>query len=600
MSTFFSSRWIALADSLLPRWVAQEADPLTRSRARGFVAAVLGAISFAIASSLYHGLTGNGPRGLFILLCTPLAALCLWLPHLAHRRGARPESRLYPALTALLTVALVATSASPFFSRDAFQVPIAISVIPLLAVTLGGWRFGLGWTGLTLVVLASMSVAVSGDTARGLVAWNTVVVAGVAGGLGCAVEAARERARRDAETANLAASGLARSRDELDAELRAGRELLAHAFRRMPALLVLSDLTTGQISDVNECFERLTGWSRDEARGRTLSELDVWLTPEDRHRLFALILDRGKAQDVEIPLRTKSGSEIWLLAAADLLEFNGKAHIVAQGIDITDRKRAEQALAASRKLLEARVVEESEQRRASQRELRHQRQLVSVGTLAAGIAHQINNPIASIMASAEYALVAAPDAAEGGDAIRDEALRSVVSEAARCGQIVKNVLRFARQQPTSRWVEDLVPLVRRTAALCRSYVTDHGGELVVETDGAKLPALVSPIEIEQVLVNLIRNAAEALDGGGNVSIRVEQHDEDRVEIAVDDEGRGMPREVLEHLFEPFYTTRVHQGGTGLGLSYAHGVIVDHSGELFVESEPGKGTRFRILLPLTST
>jgi len=600
-------RGSALADALLPRWLLESADAPALGRARGFVAVGLGASAFAVASALFHAGTGQPERSLFIVACTPLTWLALAVPHLTARsairrtaaggRAAAPPS-LRPALAMLLGVLLFTTSLAPLFSQAPYQVSISITIVPLLAAALGGWRTGALWTGLALEDLAAMSVATSGDPVRGLVAWNAIVVAATVGVGGCLVEAAWARARREADLANREADGLARARDEKEAELRAGRELLAHAFRRMPALLVLSDMTTGLITEVNEHFERLTGWSADEARGRTLSDLGVWVSPEDRTRILGLILDRGATRDIEIALRTKSGDEIWLLAAADLFELNGRAHVLAQGVDVTDRRRAEQALAASRKRLEERVVEESDKRRASQRELRAQRQLASIGTLAAGIAHQINNPIASIMASAEYALVAAPECGNGGAAIRDEALKSVVSEAARCGKIVKNVLRFARQQPTARWVEDVGPLARQTAMLCRSYVIEHGGELVVETGDESLPALVSPIEIEQVLVNLIRNAAESLDGEGTVAVRAARH-EDRLEIAVDDTGRGMAPDVLEHLFAPFFTTRVHHGGTGLGLSFAHGVVVDHGGEIRVESEPGKGTRIRILLPLAS-
>ena len=172
----------------------------------------------------------------------------------------------------------------------------------------------------------------------------------------------------------------------------------------------------------------------------------------------------------------------------------------------------------------------------------------------------------------------------------------MIGEASRCGQIVKNVLRFARQQPTARWIEDLVPLVIRVTSLCRGYVAEHGGELHVEVEDSALRALVSPIEIEQVLVNLIRNAAEAIEPGGSVFVRAGLRG-DQLEIAIDDDGRGMAKELLDHLFEPFYTTRVQQGGTGLGLAFAHGVVVDHGGEIHVESEPGKGTRIRIQLPL---
>ncbi len=127
-------------------------------------------------------------------------------------------------------------------------------------------------------------------------------------------------------------------------------------------------------------------------------------------------------------------------------------------------------------------------------------------------------------------------------------------------------------------------------------MTEHGGELRIETDGAKLPALVSPIEIEQVLVNLIRNAAEALTGVGCVRVSASLR-EQSVEIAIDDDGRGMPADLLGHLFEPFNTTHVHDGGTGLGLAFDHGVIVDHGGEIHVESELGNGTRIRSQLPL---
>jgi PAS domain S-box-containing protein len=599
MTHFASKDLLGALDGLLPASIADQSDVLTLNRARTLTLVVLGAVVFAILSAAYHWGTGNATRCLFNLACTPLALLVLWSLHRPGRAPATaprdPARAVRRALFLFLSLLLLALSGGPFLSQDGFGVPVALAVVPFLAASIGGLAVGWAWTAVTLSVLCVMAIGVSPDPARGLVAWNTVIVAGVVGIGGCLAEMARAQARRDADSSSREASGLARSRDEKEAELRASRDLLSHAFRRMPAMLILSELATGRIVDVNECFERLSGWTLAEVRGRTLSELKAWGSVEDRQRLLTTMLDRGQTLDVEILMRTKSGGEIWLLAAADILEMNGSQLVLAQGVDITDRKRAEQALARSRQLLEDRVVERSERLRASQLELRRQRQLASIGTLAAGVAHQINPPIASIMASAEYALLAAPEAVDGGGDIRDQALRSVIAEAMRCGQIVKNVLRFARQQPTARWVEDLVPLVRRTAAICQGYVVDQGGQLRIDAGDGSLSALVSPIEIEQVLVNLIRNAAESLDGGGVVRVGVYSRDQ-WVEIAIDDEGRGIPLERLEHLFEPFYTTRVHQGGTGLGLSFAHGVVVDHGGAIHVESEVGKGTRIRILIP----
>ncbi len=628
MSLFASSDLLGLLDRLLPKSIAQDADALTRNRGRMLVVVVAGAVLFAVASAAFHRATDGVERALFNLACAPLGLLVLASLHAPVPGGGAPASlvgefpshavsgpgssaaqavavrRLRRSLFAFLGLLFSALSLGPFLSHHPFGVPVALTVVPFLGALIGGLAVGMAWTAVTVVALCLMAIGVSDDPTRSLVAWNAVIVAGVVGIGGCLSEAARDRARREADASSREASGLARSREETEAELEESRELLALAFRRTPAMLMpmlmlmlmLSELTTGRIIDVNEFFERRSGWTLEEVRGRTLSELNAWVSIEDRQRLIDSILHRGGTQEVELVMRTRTGREIWLLGAADILESNGRTHVLSQAIDITDRKRAEQALALSRQMLEDRVVERSERLRASQIALRRLRQLASIGTLAAGLAHQINNPIAAIMASAEYALLAAQDGDESADAIRDGALRSVISEAARCGQIVKNVLRFARQQPTARWVEDLGPLVRRTATICRSYVVEHGGELRIDALEETLPALISPIEIEQVLVNLIRNAAEALDGRGGVRIGVHRRDR-RIEIAIDDEGCGISRERLDHLFEPFYTTRVQPGGTGLGLSFAHGVIVDHGGEIHVESEVGKGTRFRILLPL---
>ena len=250
-----------------------------------------------------------------------------------------------------------------------------------------------------------------------------------------------------------------------------------------------------------------------------------------------------------------------------------------------------------RDVLETRLDQNDAALRDSLRELSEHRHLASMGTLAAGIAHQINNPIGGIMAAAEFALLLKKEDPER-EKSREEALQIAVTESRRCGRIVHNLLRFARQEPTARWAEDITPLVGRAVELTRAYILENGGQIQTHIDDDALYAMVSPIELEQALVNLLRNAAESLETGGRVEVRTTRI-EDIVEIEIRDDGRGIDPEALRHVFEPFYTTRLHEGGTGLGLSFAHGVTTGHGGELILESTPEKGTRARLRLELVA-
>lgn len=180
---------------------------------------------------------------------------------------------------------------------------------------------------------------------------------------------------------------------------------------------------------------------------------------------------------------------------------------------------------------------------------------------------------------------------------QEKVLRTAVEEARRCGRIVKNVLKFARDEPTAKWVEDLRPMIRGSSGLVRAYVEESGGRLEIETSEDELLAMVSPIDLEQVVVNLIRNAAESSEAGACVYVAVHPRGA-MAEITIRDGGRGGDEEARSHLFEPFYTTRLEDGGSGLGHSVVHGVVGDHGGSLHVETS-AEGTCMRILLPLVA-
>jgi len=579
-------RLLARLDPLLPTGVGvPEADPETRGRARllllfGVLASVLGA-----AGSLAQALSGHPGRSLLLLGCSVAALGSLAIPLWSDRlRGAASS------LCAVLFVALVV---SPLLAGPR-HAPIGAAMIPWLATALGGPRVGLVWTGLVAVSLGLLAFTLSADPTLAATVGQTAILSGMLG-LGCAVAGLiRALAREEDLDSRERGAHDRRQRERAQTTDQATRELFKTVFSQAPAILVLSDFESGRIQNVNESFERLLGWSLEESRGKTLTELNGWSSPDDRHLLSEQLLRDGLSKNVEIPLRTRSGENLWMLVTASRIELEGRSHLLAEGIDITPRKRAEQALERTRQQLEKRVSRRTEELRESRNELRRQQPLATVGSLAAGIAHQINNPIASIKAAAEYALLTSE--ASDSDGIRLQALRTAISEADRCGRVVRNVLKFSRREPTARWVEDLNDLVERAGTLARPYLEQAGGSLELRIHPEPLAARISPIEIEQSIVHLLRNAAEALEGSGSIQLSTRQR-EDVAEIEIADDGRGIPPEDRERVLEPFYTTRLALGGSGLGLAFVQDVIREHGGELRIDSTPQKGTRIRLRLPL---
>lgn len=247
-----------------------------------------------------------------------------------------------------------------------------------------------------------------------------------------------------------------------------------------------------------------------------------------------------------------------------------------------------------RAALEARLVAQSEELRASLVRLDEHKRLVAIGTLAAGMAHQINNPVGAIAMAAEFALLGRGD--RDAAAIGEEALETVLEEARRCGRIVKSVLQFARDEPAAKWIESLTPTVLRATRLTRDYVVSRGGRLDVKLSDDPLSVEMSPIDIEQAVVNLIRNASESRSGGANVEIETVRIGGEAC-IFVADDGDGIDVELRARVLEPFFTTRVAEGGSGLGLSVVHGIVTDHGGRLEIEARSNGGTRVCLRLPI---
>lgn len=225
--------------------------------------------------------------------------------------------------------------------------------------------------------------------------------------------------------------------------------------------------------------------------------------------------------------------------------------------------------------------------------------LAGVGFLAAGVAHEINNPLSAIAMAAESLEYRVQDwlpanESETADEVR-EYLRMMQTEAQRCRQITEKLLDFARGKEGERNLYDVTAIVREVVAMTRHLGRFQNRTIELNRD-APCYAWVNGPEIKQVVLNLVANALESTDDDGKLQITITERP-DQIELTFRDNGSGMPPEVIEHLFEPFFTTKEAGQGTGLGLSISQRIVCDHDGTLEAESDgPGHGSTFRLRLP----
>jgi signal transduction histidine kinase len=229
---------------------------------------------------------------------------------------------------------------------------------------------------------------------------------------------------------------------------------------------------------------------------------------------------------------------------------------------------------------------------ANQEDLLQARKMAALGTLTAGVAHEINNPLNNIALSAESLIET------HGDALDDDAREiagDILAQADRAGEIVRNLLDFSRSEKARFSPLDPAVVVKSSAALFKNQLLLSGLELRLELPPG-LPAVAGSLRhLQQVFLNLLQNAAQATPPGGHITVSG-RADGDFVRLAVRDDGRGIAPEDLDHIFEPFFTTKDVGQGTGLGLAVTYSIVKRHGGRIEVESEPGKGATFVVCLP----
>lgn len=232
------------------------------------------------------------------------------------------------------------------------------------------------------------------------------------------------------------------------------------------------------------------------------------------------------------------------------------------------------------------------------REVIRNEQLASVGFLAAGVAHEINNPLASIAMCAESleSRIAALPADHADAKVARRYLELIQNEAFRCKGITEKLLDFSRLGEVRRQATAIGGLVADVADMLR-HVGRFSGKSIEIAEGPDVLVMVNPQEIKQVVLNLLVNALDCVEDGGHVEVAVKRSGAEAL-LTFTDNGCGMTAEVLEHLFEPFFTRRKTGQGTGLGLSIVHRIVADHGGRIEAHSEgPGTGATFRVTLPV---
>jgi PAS domain S-box-containing protein len=319
--------------------------------------------------------------------------------------------------------------------------------------------------------------------------------------------------------------------------------------------------------------------------------LDKLLTPaslkeatkvlrEELERARTQPVEPGRSRTLEMEVIRKDGSTLWAEARVSFLRNAEGQPVGLIGMlrDITERKRAEE----ERKQLELKAQIAS--------------RLASVGEMAAGVAHEINNPLTGIVGYAQL-LASRQDLPE--DVKKD--LKIVNDGAQRVAGIVQRLLTFARQVKPERRQVNINQLIESTLALRTYSLRTSNIEVTTRLDSYLPDTIADPGQIQQVLLNLIVNAETAMKEvhrKRRLTITTRKADS-IVEIKVKDNGHGIKPEIMDRIFDPFFTTRPAGEGTGLGLSLCYGIVTEHNGRIYAESKPGRGATFVVELPIVS-
>jgi PAS domain S-box-containing protein len=361
-------------------------------------------------------------------------------------------------------------------------------------------------------------------------------------------------------------------RRRLDEEsLRASEEKFSKVFHSAPLMITLARLDDGRLVDMNETFCRVTGFRWEEMVGRSTVELGLF-TAEGRAGLVREVKRQGRVRNLEVDMRARDGRQVPTLLAAEVIDVGDEPMLMVMSHDLTEIRQSEQ------------------ERRLLQAEVEHMQKMESLGRLAGGIAHDMNNVLGAILAVTQ---TLGQDRRNPEDSRRD--LETIEKAAMRGRDLVKGLSGFSRKGLDAKQPIDPNELARQEMALLdRTLMKKY--ELRLDLEEPLDPVLGERSLLGSALMNLCVNAADAMPAGGTLTLRTRKLPGSFVLIEVEDTGEGMDPVVQQRAMEPFFTTKPLGKGTGLGLSIAFNTAASHGGSLTLDSKPGRGTRARLRLP----
>jgi PAS domain S-box-containing protein len=367
-------------------------------------------------------------------------------------------------------------------------------------------------------------------------------------------------------------------RERTENALRASEERFATAFRASLDAISIARQPDATILEINDRWESLFGYTRDETIGRTVGDLSIYANEGDTHRLADLMRAQGSVTGLELEMCRRDGKKLRTLVAAETVEMAGELCFITTIRDITEQRRAEQEIAAQR------------------HELAHLGRVALLGELSGALAHELNQPLAAILANARAAermlLQDGVDMAELRAILND-----IVSDDRRAGAVIRRVRALIRKDDVAFQPVSVNEIVDDVLDLAHSDLIHRGVSVATRLSDRVPPVPGDRVQLQQVLLNLIMNGCDAMvdvDPVDRVLVITTSTDDTGVHLSVRDNGTGISAEPLDVVFQPFMTSKEH--GLGLGLAICRSILEAHAGRMWAVNNGGRGATFHVSLP----
>ena len=363
--------------------------------------------------------------------------------------------------------------------------------------------------------------------------------------------------------------------------LRASEERFAKAFRASPDAISIARRPEIRLIEINDRWEALFGHSRVDAIGRTIDDLQIFAHPEDREHFSLLMATQGFVREFELELRDKDGAPLRAVLAAETVDVGGDPCLITMVRDITERWRAEREVEMQR------------------RQLAHLGRVALVGELSGALAHELNQPLAAILANARAARRML-DPGKFDPQELQAILDDIVADDRRAGDVIRRVRALIRRDEAELQPVRVNDLVADVLDLAHSDLIERGVSVTTGL-GRDIPEIMADrIQLQQVVLNLIVNACDAMNEtpASDRRLTITTADEgDVLHLAVADRGTGIIGEAVDAVFEPFVTSK--ENGLGLGLTICRSIVDAHGGRLWASNNDDRGATFHMVLPHAS-